>query len=1500
MILNKRIFFPRIISFFLILTLILSGLLDIKITSFTSSVIAASQWTQESESDFNQGTLTNVSVIGLNEDAVLRLNSSDYNKWKNRRPTLNPGVRYHHGLASINGTDKILLFGGSHNNHVDYVADTWVYDFSNNTWTNKSPSNSPDKRDEYSISSIYGTDKVLLFGGDYDYTTIVYDDTWIYDLSDNKWTKKSISTKPEKRRDAGLAPIWGTDKIVLFGGFNPLVFDDTWVYDLSDNKWTRKYPSTKPNGRARFAMDCIWGTDKVIMFGGVSKSDTWVYDLSDNKWTEMKPITHPGNLEEHAMASIWGTDKVVIFGGKPSNQDTWIYDYSDNNWTKKIHSFKPRKISYHAMTTICGTDHIILYGGDTSITETFTWVFGPSEYIKNGTFVSDVYDTSTYSSFRTIEWNSSIVTNTSVKFQIRTANSEIELTSKQFIGPNGIGNDYYNSTPSNIWPGHYGDRWIQYKIIFNTTEPSVVPEFYNATINYNNLPLTDLKEPSYNYSSSNNTPFFKWNFTDFDSTHQTGFQVLIDDDFQFNSVNYDSGTQNLTEQYWNFPNATSYSKLDDGTWYWKVRTKDNDGDWGKYSNPFKIRIDTESPNSSVLTPFHNEFYNSLLSITGNSSDQIKGVGLKKVEVSIKRIKDNFFWSGSDWVQTKTWLLATGTTSWFYGTSSVKWDSGFGYQIQSRAFDLVDNIEIPEKYIMFTFDNEKPKSLIEFPINNTFVNELFSIYANGTDIGGSGIKKVEVCINRSIDNYYWHDSYWDSVICWIEMNKTNNWYYNTRNISWSKNVLYHIRTKATDNATNEEIPAYGNSFYFDPDKPTSTINEPRNNIYLKNLPKISGRAKDNGGSGINSIKITIYRVDDNLFWDGFKWSLKKIWLNTTGKSVWSYDSSSIPFNSGLRYGVVSKAIDNANNVELTSSGHEFNIDRISPISKIENPANNSYLNKLDMISGNSIDLDGSGLKEVRICIERIFDNRYWSGTDWTTSKYWLKVDGLEEWNFDANTVNWITDKYYSIAVSAIDYVNNIEVPIFKTIFMFDNTPPKSSIVINGNNLYTNNCNVNLTIESYDSGSGTAKMALSIDGLQWSTWEPFNQSKIFKLPSIDGIKYIYLKVHDYANNFENYVYDSIILDTTPPEELSMTNNDNNNLINSNDIRLNLDAIDTLSGVKNMSFSIDQINWTPWERFKRDVNISIPFLEGINVLFFRIDDNAGNIAIDSNIITFDSKPPSFVEILINNGNSTTDSKSVTLLLIANDETTGVFQMAFSTNSKNWSEWENFSNQKSFDLSPGDGEKIIYFKVKDEAGNIAEPVSDTILLDTTPPKSDDEEMILENVLKEKRSYFLIGLLVIIIIIILIFTFFKKKRRLVLKTNNSDNEKRVLDMYRSSLPQDTGANQIITEGGESIPANLQSTIKSQNEKTGFPQTIYHQGSILQNQQHQINDSSKYSRIQPEVTQESKSNQNNVNIIRNQNPNIFESNNIEQTSSSNFGNLEIAGYTKPVDERYKR
>jgi hypothetical protein len=223
-----------------------------------------------------------------------------------------------------------------------------------------------------------------------------------------------------------------------------------------------------------------------------------------------------------------------------------------------------------------------------------------SEYFPSGTFVSQAYTGSWDIEWQSITWLATKPGGTEIKFQLRTSNVYSELLTKDFLGPDGTSSAYYDTSDTEIWPGHSSDRLAQFKLYLSTSNITISPKVNLVMIHFNYLPYLPVPlAPDQNTWLTTSRPEFTWNFDDLDSTGQSEFHWQADNDYDFSSVDYGSGSIASS--------LSSYKptfNISDGSWYWRVRTKDTDGSWGGYSSNsiFKIDTDIKPPEGITVEP----------------------------------------------------------------------------------------------------------------------------------------------------------------------------------------------------------------------------------------------------------------------------------------------------------------------------------------------------------------------------------------------------------------------------------------------------------------------------------------------------------------------------------------------------------------------------------------------------------------------------------------------------------------------------------------------------------------------------------------------------------------------------------------------------------------------------------------------------------------------------------------------------------------------------------
>jgi hypothetical protein len=430
-----------------------------------------------------------------------------------------------------------------------------------------------------------------------------------------------------------------------------------------------------------------------------------------------------------------------------------------------------------------------------------------------------------------------------------------------------------------------------------------------------------------------------------------------------------------------------------------------------------------------------------------------------------------------------------------------------------------------------------------------------------------------------------------------------------------------------------------------------------------------------------------------------------------------------------------------------------------------------LNKLESIKGTTYDISGSGIEKVEISLKVTKDanlwdgdarvNNYWDGREWRSKETWLPTIGTDEWVYNSSIIPYSTGNEYLISCRGVDQAGNLEVPTGGNLFMFDAIQPENlSIYINNGDEYASSNSVTLSVQAEDIGSGVSKLAFSTDNREWSEWIPFIGESNFTLPSNDGEKTVFFRVKDYAGNIAEPVQDIIYLDTTAPKDLSIRINGNDKYTNSKNVKFTLKGVDVGSGIEDAAYSYDGINWQSWEPYGTTRRFTILAGDGEIIIYFKLRDNAGNIAEPVfDTIILDTTPPQSLMVVINNGATETNSTLVTLNFNAIDDASRVAEMSLSDDGIIWGPWENYTFFKYYTLSPGEGTKTIYVKVKDTAGNEAEPTSASITI-ASPPQPKEESRDTSFTISSMEFWYLLLFLITIILLVTNMVLMLKRKR--------------------------------------------------------------------------------------------------------------------------------------------
>jgi N-acetylneuraminic acid mutarotase len=571
--------------------------------------------------------------------------NSTSNNWT-VRGCRSPQPRSYSFMAYDESAGETILFSGG--SGIETFYDTWTFNLSTKHWSNKKPTNYPPYYGPNEMNYDSKRGEMIFTGWEYQAPN---DFTYYYNLSTNTWTdRRPIATFLPIRTEATMAYDKRADRTILFGGAEVYgrMLNDTWSYDYSNNTWINMSPPTAPSPREAPRMVYLESSSEILLYGGADWTDpyykfndTWRYNFTTNTWTNVTKSITPPNTWRHTMAYDSVMDEVILMGGDYGIADqgnrTWRFMPSTNTWRQIPNAITPPVTSDFRIVFDREANETILFGGflytqDLNGTvyngyKGETWVMNHRVLYKEGNHTSQAIDLGGPARLGTLNWSSDVPEGTGIRLQLRMAETNASLQLAPFVGPDGTAQTYYNHSGQTISNTHNGSRWIQYRAYLNTTYDLLSPVLISVNITYNLLPeMPILNLPSNGEWTNNSRPTFSWTSQDNDSSIN-GFEWQMDDSLLFNSVNYSSGQMVSMNS-----NYQPTAPIADGTWYWRVRALDNDSDWGPFSGPQILRIDTRPPGPFQPVADPKEWTNGTIQLTFNTTDS--AIGMDHYEIYI--------------------------------------------------------------------------------------------------------------------------------------------------------------------------------------------------------------------------------------------------------------------------------------------------------------------------------------------------------------------------------------------------------------------------------------------------------------------------------------------------------------------------------------------------------------------------------------------------------------------------------------------------------------------------------------------------------------------------------------------------------------------------------------------------------------------------------------------------------------------------------------------------
>lgn len=322
----------------------------------------------------------------------------------------------------------------------------------------------------------------------------------------------------------------------------------------------------------------------------------------------------------------------------------------------------------------------------------------------------------------------------------------------------------------------------------------------------------------------------------------------------------------------------------------------------------------------------------------------------------------------------------------------------------------------------------------------------------------------------------------------------------------------------------------------------------------------------------------------------------------------------------------------------------------------------------------------------------------------------------------------------------DMVDNKSVLVFDSITVDTLPPILSSFDVAGGVKYTKSTTIDVNLSATDA----YQMKISCDGINYTDWIPYTGTYTCNLSSGDGVKIVKALVRDRAGNQSEEKEATIELDTTPPINTSIVIKGKKKDLFGNDVEdtgltytqyvsIELEA----EGATKISVSSQLLDCSTaiYENAVFTNNKYViseyrldggPGLKKINVCFSDEAGNYTNIAKSASIY-LDTQSPTGLSFVLNNGSRYTNSVDVKIDMVrlSDDYMERYVKFSncedFSDSNCNTTDWMIMPLVLPFDwkLSDGDGEKYIYMKARDGAGNESSIYFTNIILDTVAPSN-------------------------------------------------------------------------------------------------------------------------------------------------------------------------------------
>ncbi len=477
---------------------------------------------------------------------------------------------------------------------------------------------------------------------------------------------------------------------------------------------------------------------------------------------------------------------------------------------------------------------------------------------------------------------------------------------------------------------------------------------------------------------------------------------------------------------------------------------------------------TSAPSVTITYPANDVTYgtNWTGAVTGTaSSNSGSGTTITGAAVAIENTDTGKWWDGNAFeLGTKSFVAASGTTSWSLSLAASHLVSGDTYSVIAEATDNLANTGTSAT-VSFSYSTAAPSVSITYPVDTaSYYTSSWTGAITGTAASNSGAGTTITAVEVSLQQGSGTSSCWTGSGSTFTALCPNYLPVTTGSASWSLNLAasdlsngdtYNVQAQATDSLGNigtSSVVSFNYSLH-NTTPPSVTITYPVNNTtYGTNWAgTITGTASSNSGAGttISGVSVAIKNTTTDKWWNGTSFGASaQSFVPASGTATWSLALAASNLVSGDAYVVIAEAIDSLGNVG-TSTAVSFTYWTALPSVTISYPVNNTTYgtNWGAAITGSaSPKATGATITQVKVSVQQV-GNFCWTGTGntYTAScpNYVAVTSGTTSWSLMFPRSDLTSGDTYKVTAQATDSYDNVATSSTVT-FIYDTAPPSVKV------------------------------------------------------------------------------------------------------------------------------------------------------------------------------------------------------------------------------------------------------------------------------------------------------------------------------------------------------------------------------------------------------------------------------------------------------------------------